>query len=131
MFACDHVALLPQPRGGVLAYGLPGGTAASMSYTDQVVWPLGAVFRVLRDGPAVPEPHSPRARALHGADALFTLREAVESADSSTHAERTRLDAVSTIAGEATIGVLHTVLHAPIGALVRQHIRQLSSEARA
>jgi hypothetical protein len=131
MFAYDHVALLPQPGGGVLAYGLPGGTAAAMAFTEQVVWPLGAVFRVLRDGPAVPKPHSPRARALQGADALFTLREAVESVDVSTFAERARLDAVSTIVGEATIGTLHTVLGTPIGVLVRRHIRQFSREARS
>jgi len=126
MFACDHVALLPQPNGGVLAYGLPGGTAASMAYTEQVVWPLGAVFRVLRDGPAVPKP-----RALQGADALFTLREAVESVDGSTFAERARLNAVSAIAAAATVGVLHTVLGTPIGPLVRSHLRQLTRGPRA
>lgn len=131
MFACDHVALVPQPSGGVLAYGLPGGTAAAMPFTEQVVWPLGAVFRVLRDGPTAPMPHSPRARALQGADALFALREAVEPVDDSMFAEGARLNAVSAIAGEATIGALHTVLGMPIGTLVRKHLRPLTQEARA
>jgi hypothetical protein len=131
MFAYDHVALLPQSSGGVLAYGLPGGTAAAMAYTEQVVWPLGAVLRILRDGPAVPKPHAPRARALQGADALFTLREAVEPVDASTFAERARLDAVSVIAAEATIGVLHTVLGVSIGTLVRKHLHQPTRGPRA
>ena len=131
MFACDHVALVPQPDGGVLAYGLPGGKTAVMAQTERVVWPLGGVFRILRDGAAVPQPHAPRARVLSGAEALFVLREAVESADDSASAEQARLDAVGAISAVATIGTLHTVLGVKIGQLVRDQLGAPAGEARA
>jgi len=131
MFAWDHVALMPQRDGGALAYGLPGGTVAPMARTDRVVWPLGAVFRILRDGADVPTPHIPRATVLHGAQALFALREAVESSDASTDAEQSRLKAAGAIADTAIVGTLHTVLGVSIGRLVRSHISTLETGARA
>jgi len=129
MFACDHVALLPQRAGGVLAYGMPGGSTAAMSQTSEAVWPLGAVFRILRDGPAVPKPHTPRVTLLQSAEALFTMREAVESPDESIAAEQKRLAAVAAIASATKVGTLHTVLGASIGQLVREQLTR--QEVRA
>lgn len=130
MFACDRVALIPQPGGGLLACGMPSGKGAAMPYTDQVVWPLGAMFRVMRDGPAVPKPHSPRLRIARGADALFLVREAIESTDVSASAERTRLAASSAIASTVAVGTLHTVLGVSIGQLVHDQL-ELAGKARA
>jgi hypothetical protein len=130
MFACDHVALVPQRDGVVLAYGLPGGTVAAMAQTDKVVWPLGGVFRILRDGHDSVEPRGPRVRTLSGAEALFVLREAVESADTSASAEQARLDAVTAIANAAVVGTLHTVLGISIGRFVRDELRARTDEAR-
>ena len=130
MFAADHVALLPQRDGSVLAYGLPGGNAATMTHTAEVVWPLAGVFRIQRDGADVPLPHVPRARCLSGAEALFALREAVESADVSPAAEQTRLSAVSAIAAAVTIGTLHTVLGTQVGELVREQLGSCDVDAR-
>lgn len=129
MFAADHVAVIPQRDGGVLAYGLPGGNAAAMTHTAQAVWPLAAVFRILRDAHEAAVPHVPRARVLQGAQSLFVLREAVESADVSTGAEQARLSAVTEIAPALTVGTLHTVLGAPLGALVRGQLASRGAQA--
>lgn len=129
MFAADHVALVPQRDGSVLAYGLPGGNAAPMTQTTQVVWPLAGVFRILRDGADTPRPHLPRARRVSGAEALFVLREAVECADVSPADEQARLSAVCAIASAITVGTLHTVLGTQLGALVREQLPTREAEA--
>lgn len=112
MFAFDHVALVPQ-GDGVMVYGLPGGTAARMTQTCDVVLPLGGVFRIRRGRN---EPHGER---LHGARSLFVLRESVESADVALADEQARLHAVSAIAARARVGALHTVLGKPLASIVR------------
>lgn len=133
MFAQDHVALLPQPDGGVLAYGMPGGSVAAMAQTDQPVWPLAGVLRIMRDA----VPGAPRLTALSGAEALFVVREAVECADVSPAAERARLDALAGIVRAVEVGTLHTMLGARHGQLVRAQLaRRLArhlahEEARA
>jgi hypothetical protein len=124
MFARDHVALMPQADGSVLAYGLPGGKAAPMAETEQLVWPLAGLYRIMRDA----QPDVPRARIVSGAEALFTVREAIESADCSASAESMRLTAASAIARAVPVGTLHTVLGAPLGQLLREQL-QLAREA--
>jgi hypothetical protein len=126
MFARDHVALMPQPDGSVLAYGLPGGKPAPMMETEQVVWPVAGLFRIMRDA----QPREPRACLVSGAEALFTVREAIESADCSATAESMRLTAASAITSAVQVGTLHTVLGAPIGQLLSDRL-QLAREARA
>jgi hypothetical protein len=130
MFACDRVALIPQASGGVLVCGMPSGKGAAMPYTDQVVWPVGAIFRVLRDDPSVAKPHVPRVRIARGADAVFLVREAIESADVSASAEHARLGAASMIARAVTVGTLHTVLGVSNGQLVHSELK-ITNEARA
>jgi hypothetical protein len=113
MFAYDHVALVAH-EGRVLAYGLPGGRAARMAQTDDVVLPLACVLRIQRgEG-------TPHGQLLHGARALFTLREAVESSNDALPDEQARLHSVSTLAAHVPIGVLHTVLGMPLAAIVRK-----------
>lgn len=125
MFASDHVALLPV-AGAVLAYGLPGGTAAPMVSTEQVVWPLGAVLRVERADTAAPQLHT-----LHETEAACVLREAVVAVDGSPLAERDRQRAVGSIASASAVGTLHTVLGAPVGRLVRGALPPRVLEIRA
>jgi hypothetical protein len=124
MFARDHVALMPQPDGSVLAYGLPGGKPAPMTETNQVVWPVAGIYRIMRDA----QPSAPRGQLVSGAEALFTVREAIESADCSTSAESMRLAAASAIAAAVKIGTLHTVLGAGLGPLLCGQL-QLASHA--
>ena len=122
MFACDRVALIPQPDGRVLAYGMPGGKGAAMPYTDRVVWPLAGVYRILRHGASAPLPHVPRARLADDIEGVFVVRGAIETADISAAAEESRLSAASSIAKAVKVGTLHTVLGMPHAALVREQL---------
>jgi hypothetical protein len=125
-FAFDHVAVVPVETG-VLAWGLPGGTAARAPLASAVVYPLVAAFRVRRS----PELAAPRVQWLAGASALFALRESVECGDLTLASEDVHLQAVTRLSAQLQVGAIHTVLDTPHGGLLRVALQEAAVRAEA
>jgi hypothetical protein len=121
-FAYDHVALVPSERGWY-AWGLPGGTKADAPLAAQTLYPLAAVLRVRQA--AFGEPQLSR---LSNAEALFSVRESVEWADSTTAGEESYLHAVTQLSSSVAIGAISTVLRrsntAALRAFLAAHDRE-------
>ena len=125
-FAFDHVAIVPA-EGGLLAWGLPGGTAARAPLASSVVYPVAAAFRVRK----APDLAAPRVQWLSGVEALFAVRESVECADLTPGGEDVYLHAVTKLSAQLATGAIHTVLGQAHGGLLRVALRQAAARAGA
>ena len=98
----DHVALVPTP-GGWFLWAMPGGTPSGAAASSRIVMPLAGLARIRQGRGRV------TLTPLSGSDALFAIREAVESDDCSVEAEVARLGAVDRLAREVEVAAIHTV----------------------
>lgn len=116
-FAYDHVAVFATADGPVV-WGLPGGTAAAAPRSTRAHFPLRMALRV-RQGTAAP------AVMFHdGTEALFALRESVESAESSRDGEEARLAAVMRLSERFQLGAVTTVLERSLTPVLRDALQR-------
>jgi hypothetical protein len=107
----DRAVLWPSQAGWMLC-GLPGGSPTELPPSRDTALPLGAVLRV-RHGA-----RTPTIQALHGADALFAVRESVFLAECTADAEAERLASIAKLNENVAIACARTVLGVPLRALL-------------